>query len=275
MTSPSTCNTSGMLTTCTPSSRVCWFQEEGVSKGTGSQCFSQPWTRCTPVKIWKKFSTIWTNPELRCTKLRGEFTEIQYIGAIWRSLREKDCRSIKHNRTQSLFSTCDLHWESGIYEDWQGFLLQSTPIPKVTASRHGRHDPSNLEAGKSADHQSEQSVKYRETRRSHLQNSRHKHLAENHRAKYNETCRGNVDYRIQGIPHSTVQKEDYNRKEIVKKTDSTVRESSSPWLVNLGFAQDWGLQSVQRKVEGVDHMGNTEYFEMCETSSKIQCPDFA
>ena len=104
-----------------------------------------------------------------------------------------------------------------MYEDWQGFLLQSTPIPKVTASRHGRHDPSNLEAGKSADHQSEQSVKYRETRRSHLQNSHHKHLAENHRAKYNETCRGNVDYRIQGKPHSTVQKEDYNRKEIVKR----------------------------------------------------------
>ena len=38
--------------------------------------------------------------------------------------------------------------KSGLYEDWQGFLLQSTPIPKVTASRHGRHDPSNLEAGK-------------------------------------------------------------------------------------------------------------------------------
>ena len=24
-------------------------------------------TRCTPIKIWKKFKTIWTNPELRCT----------------------------------------------------------------------------------------------------------------------------------------------------------------------------------------------------------------
>ena len=50
-------------------------------------------------------------------------------------------------------------------------------------------------------HQSEQSVKYRETRRSLLEDTR----------------RGNVDYRTQGIPHLTVQKEDSNRKEIVKR----------------------------------------------------------
>ena len=38
--------------------------------------------------------------------------------------------------------------------------------------------------------------------------------------KYEETRRGHVgnhDYRIQGIPHSAVQKEDSNRKEIVKR----------------------------------------------------------
>ena len=42
MTSPSTSTTSGTLTTSTLSSRVDWFQEEEVSKGTGSQCFSMP-----------------------------------------------------------------------------------------------------------------------------------------------------------------------------------------------------------------------------------------
>ena len=35
-------------------------------------------------------------------------------------------------------------------------------------------------------------------------------------ARYEETRRGNVDYRVQGIPHPTVQKEDSNRREIAK-----------------------------------------------------------
>ena len=39
---------------------------------------------------------------------------------------------------------------------------------------------------------------------------------ETRRSRYEETRRGTVDHRIQGIPHSTVQKEDSNRKEIVK-----------------------------------------------------------
>ena len=105
-------------------------------------------------------------------------------------------------------------------EDSYSKVFQSPRLPRVVLTpklQHGRQDPSNPEARTSADHQSEQSAKYEETRRSHLQNFRHKHLEENHRAKYKETCRGNVDYRIQGMLHSTVQKEDSNRKEIVKK----------------------------------------------------------
>ena len=44
-----------------------------------------------------------------------------------------------------------------------------------------------------------------------------------------------------------------NRKEIVKKTDSTVRDAPELGLVNRGFEQDSRVQSVQRKVDGVDH----------------------
>ena len=81
-------------------------------------------------------------------------------------------------------------------EDLYCKVHQSPRLPRVVPTpnlQRVRQDPSNLEARKSTDHQSEQSVKYR------------------------ETCRGNVDYRIPGIPHSTVQKEDSNRKGIVKK----------------------------------------------------------
>ena len=91
------------------------------------------------------------------------------------------------------------------------------------------------------------------TCRSRLEDTRRKHPGESQRFKYRETCRGNVDSRIPGIPQSTVQKEDSNSKETVKKTDSTVREAPEQGLVNTGFEQESGIQSVQGNVEGVDH----------------------
>ena len=85
-------------------------------------------------------------------------------------------------------------------EDFYCKVYQSPRLPRVVLTpklQHGRQDPSNPEAIKSADHQREQSAKYEETRRSHLEDTRRKDLEEDHRAKYMETCRGNVDYRIQ------------------------------------------------------------------------------
>ena len=58
---------------------------------------------------------------------------------------------------------------------------------------HGRQELLNPEARTSADHQSERSAKYEESRR------------------------GNIDYRIQGLPHSAVQKEDSHRKDIERR----------------------------------------------------------
>ena len=48
------------------------------------------------------------------------------------------------------------------------------------------------------------------------QSKRSEGYEENRSAKFEETRSGNIDFRIQGLPHSTVQKEDSNRKEIVK-----------------------------------------------------------
>ena len=78
------------------------------------------------------------------------------------------------------------------------------PISKVDIAGAGVSSKTwgaNPKARTSADHQSEQGAKYEET----------------HRSRYEETRRCNVYYRIQGIPHSVVQKEDANRKEIVQK----------------------------------------------------------
>ena len=84
----------------------------------------------------------------------------------------------------------------------------SPRLPRAVLSpnlRHERQDLSNPETRTSADHQRERSAKYEETRR------------------------GYVDHRIQGIVHSTAQKEDSNHKKFVtKKTDSTVRDAPEP-----------------------------------------------
>ena len=75
-------------------------------------------------------------------------------------------------------------------------VYQSSPrLPRAVLTpslHHERQDLSNPEARTSSDHQSERSAKYEESRR------------------------GDVDYRFQGIPRSAVQKEDSSRKEIVK-----------------------------------------------------------
>ena len=105
-------------------------------------------------------------------------------------------------------------------EDLYCKVHQSPRLPRVVLTPNllkGRQDPPNPEARKSTDHHSEQSVQYSETYRSLLEDTRRKRPAESQRGKYSETCRGNADYRIQGVPHSTVQKEDSNRKDTIKR----------------------------------------------------------
>ena len=60
-------------------------------------------------------------------------------------------------------------------------------------------------------------MQYRETCRSLLEDTRRKHPEESQRGEHRETCRGTVDYRIQGKLRSTVKEEGTNRKETVKR----------------------------------------------------------
>ena len=41
--------------------------------------------------------------------------------------------------------------------------------------------------------------------------------SDKHGGTYRETCRGEMDFRIQGLPHSAVQKHDHIRKQAVQK----------------------------------------------------------
>ena len=83
-----------------------------------------------------------------------------------------------------------------------------------------------------------------------------------------------MDYRIQSILHSTVQKENSNRKEIVKKLIQQFENhpNRDSLIEDLNKTDEFNLFSEKSK-ELITSMGNTEFFELCETSSKIQCHD--
>ena len=161
--------------------------------------------------------------------------------------------TIPRNRSFQHFA-CDMYWESGFswrleriytgkYTNLQGYSEKCKP----TNLQHWRQDPSNPR--KSAYHQSEQS------------------------AKYEEICRGNVDCRIQGVPHSTVQKADSSRREIVKRLIQQFEtdQNRDSLTEDLNKIEEFNPFNKKSK-ELITSMGNTEYFELCEISSKMQCP---
>ena len=93
-------------------------------------------------------------------------------------------------------------------------------------------------------------------------------------AKFEETRSGNVDFRIQGLPHSTVQKEGYDCREMVTELihqfDTHLNRDSL--MEDLNKTEEFN-QFSQKSKELISSKDNTEYFELCEISSKIQCPD--
>ena len=91
---------------------------------------------------------------------------------------------------------------------------------------------------------------------------------------YGETCSGNVDCRIPDILHSTVQQQDTNRREAVKKLIQQFENhpNKESFLQDLNKTEEINKFSEESK-KLITDMGNTEIFERCETSSKKQCPD--
>ena len=84
---------------------------------------------------------------------------------------------------------------------------------------------------------------------------------------------GNVGYRIPGIPHHTVQQQDTNRRETVKKLIQQFENHPNKefFLQDLNKTEEITTFS-ERSKKLITDMGNTEIFELCETSSKKQCP---
>ena len=124
-------------------------------------------------------------------------------------------------------------------EELRNKVYQSPRLPRKAVLKpnlhHGRQDRSNLEARTSVDHQSKESEEYGETRTE----------------EFEETRSGNIGFRVQGLPHSTVQKED-DRRETVKKLTHQFETHPNRESLMADLNKNQKNQSAQRKIEGID-----------------------
>ena len=137
-------------------------------------------------------------------------------------------------------------------EERHNEIYQSPRLLRVSLkpnSQSGQQDQPDQEARKSSDHQSAS-------------------------GSYGETRCGNVDCRIPGIPHSTVQQQDANRKETVKKLIQQFENhpNKESFLHDLNKTEKMKTFSEESK-KLITDLGNTEISELCESCSKKQCPD--
>ena len=89
-------------------------------------------------------------------------------------------------------------------------VYQSLMLPRVTLSLNPQHrkDPPNPDARESDNYESE-------------------------KRKHRGTCSSNIDFRIPGIPHSTVEQVNINRKETVKRLiEPTVLSTAPPSMLS-------------------------------------------
>ena len=77
-----------------------------------------------------------TKPRMCHTRILGNAFKIRYFGAIWSSLKRKDCNFTKRGHLQSFsirHTACSLHWESGMYES-TGWALPEGALNSESAT---------------------------------------------------------------------------------------------------------------------------------------------
>ena len=72
-----------------------------------------------------------------------------------------------------------------------------------------------------------------------------------------------IDYRIQGLPHSTVELEDNTRKEAVNKLIRQIEKHPDREALKADLKQNQAYNPSSEKSKNMIHsMGNVEFFEM-------------
>ena len=91
---------------------------------------------------------------------------------------------------------------------------------------------------------------------------------------YGEICNNTVDHRISGVFLSAVEAAEHNTREQSQKVDSEVRDHNHFVSYIQDLSQTEKINKFSNESQDlVADMNNTEIFELCEHSSKQQCPD--
>ena len=90
--------------------------------------------------------------------------------------------------------------------------------------------------------------------------------------KYREICCGEIDFRIQGLPHSTVQQQDDTRKEVVNKLLHQFETHPNREALKAELEKDQAFNPfIEESKDMIRSIGNTDYFEVREITSNVQC----
>ena len=82
--------------------------------------------------------------------------------------------------------------------------------------------------------------------------------------EYGESLCGNIDFRVQRLPHSSVHQQDDTRKEAVKKLIHQFETHPNREALKADLEKDQAFNLFSEKSKDmIRSMGNTEYFEMC------------
>ena len=130
--------------------------------------------------------------------------------------------------------------------------VRSTPrVPRIVLkpnSKYGQQDPEDQDARSSWEASSDSK-------------------------SYGETCNSTVDHRILGVPLSAVEQQHTTRVNKVKRLIDKFENHKNKDSLIQDFRQTEKNKFSTESQNLIADMNNTEIFELCENSSKQQCPD--
>ena len=155
--------------------------------------------------------------------------------------------------------TCGVHRKGGVRKSgvkMYNKTFQSRTLPQRIVLKpnlhYGRQVTTSCDATTSFDH----SCKQRNLWRWNVQ----------------RTCRGEIDFMILELIHSTVQEQDHTRKDAVQKLIHQFETHPNRAALQADLKQNHASNPFsEQSKEMIYSMGNMEYFEICEISPKIQC----
>ena len=136
-------------------------------------------------------------------------------------------------------------------EELNDKVYESPRLPRVilkSNSQSGQQDQPDQEARKFSDHQSVS-------------------------GSYGKPAAATLNCRIPGIPHSTVQQQDTNRRETIKKLIQQFQNHSNKEFFLQDLNQTEEIYTFNEKSKKlITDMGNTESFDLSETFLRNNAP---